>query len=772
MGSSSLWESLRSLCGNQHRKGMMATLESKQFGKYFLLEKLALGGMAEIYKAKTFGAEGFEKLLAIKRILPHCAADKEFITMLIDEAKLSVLLSHANIVQVYDLGKVGEDYFIAMEFINGINLRDILAHCRENETAVPTDLAVYIASEICKGLDYAHRKADSSHRPLDIVHRDVSPQNVLISYEGEVKIVDFGIAKAAMNISHTMAGILKGKIAYMSPEQAMGKQIDRRTDIFSAGILLYEMLTGERLYTGESQFEVLKKIRTVKIDAGTLPQSVPHQLRPVLARALSFTPESRFQSAGDLQVELTKFLYAIYLDFSPRNLAKFIGETFRDRIQEEAERAKRGEAITEQTASINIVEGAKQIDIVHGSTPRPKGTTDEITAPSGRIRKKKKGRPFVAVVVTMLLFLGIGVGAIQFFPALRFWEKASTPPSQKEIATPEKEPSSPPPDEAETANNIGVLNIISDPSGAAIMLEGRLTGLLTPATVEKLPLDKELRITLTKPEYQDVDQTITLKSASPQKISSLLQPIKPQLGGISITSSPVGATILMNGKSTGEKTPATIPGLALKEKLTVALSLEGYESWSREIILSEPRTIPLDATLQKTPPPKKRETEKPKAPQQKAAEKKSEPKATGSGQAEIRLASNPSGADVFINAEHRGKTPLSLSVTPGTLTVLVSTDGKAPYSKNVTVSPGETVNLTNIVLPDLYGVVSIVTTPAKANVIIDGQKIPFTTPVTIDKVRTDRPHTLTLQLRGYQDWTRNFNMTSNKTSFNVILEKK
>ena len=169
----------------------MAEFEPKQFGKYYLLEKLAVGGMAEIYKSKTFGVDGFEKLLVIKRILPHCAADKEFITMLIDEAKLSVLLSHANIVQVFDLGKVGEDYFIAMEFIHGINLRDILYRNRNAGKPLPVDISAYVISEICKGLDYAHRKTDNQNKPLGIVHRDISPQNILISYEGEVKIVDF-----------------------------------------------------------------------------------------------------------------------------------------------------------------------------------------------------------------------------------------------------------------------------------------------------------------------------------------------------------------------------------------------------------------------------------------------------------------------------------------------------------------------------------------------------------------------------------------------------
>src|SRR3990167_8278271 len=230
----------------------MTDFAPKQFGRYFLLDKLAVGGMAEIYKAKTFGVDGFEKLLVIKRILPHCAADSEFITMLIDEAKLSVLLSHTNIVQVYDLGKVGDDYFISMEFIDGSNLRQLLQRAAESETKLPVEICVYIMSEICKGLDYAHRKKDHHNQPLHIVHRDISPQNILISYDGEVKIVDFGIAKAAMNMSQTTTGILKGKVSYMSPEQALGKPLYNRTDIFSSALVFYEMLVGKKLFSGET----------------------------------------------------------------------------------------------------------------------------------------------------------------------------------------------------------------------------------------------------------------------------------------------------------------------------------------------------------------------------------------------------------------------------------------------------------------------------------------------------------------------------------------
>jgi len=257
----------------------MANFEPKPFGKYFLTDRIAIGGMAEIYKAKTFGVDGFEKIMAIKKILSHYSADKEFITMLTDEAKLVVNLSHANIVQVYDLGRVGDDYFISMEFIDGINLRDILERVVELGQKIPSDVLVYIATEVCKGLDYAHNKKDINSNPLKIVHRDISPQNILVSFDGGVKIVDFGIAKAAMNLSQTNIGFLKGKVNYMSPEQAFGKPIDGRTDVFSLGIVMYELFTGNRLFSGDSQMQILKKIRNTKITVDALSDEIPKKIK-------------------------------------------------------------------------------------------------------------------------------------------------------------------------------------------------------------------------------------------------------------------------------------------------------------------------------------------------------------------------------------------------------------------------------------------------------------------------------------------------------------
>ncbi|HEX6835558.1 MAG TPA: serine/threonine-protein kinase, partial [Polyangia bacterium] len=238
---------------------------ARTLGSYQLLSQLAVGGMAEIYIARTHGVGGFEKLVALKVIHPNFSADPDFVQMLVDEAKLSVQLTHANIVQTFDLGRVDEQYYIAMELIDGIDLYKLLRRASEHEIDFPFEVAAFIAAEVAQGLDYAHRKRDARGRPLKIVHRDVSPQNVLVSFDGEVKIVDFGIAKAALRGQQTAAGVIKGKYYYMSPEQAWGDPIDARTDIFSAGILLYEMIVGQMLYMEEDLEKLLDVVRKAQI---------------------------------------------------------------------------------------------------------------------------------------------------------------------------------------------------------------------------------------------------------------------------------------------------------------------------------------------------------------------------------------------------------------------------------------------------------------------------------------------------------------------------
>jgi eukaryotic-like serine/threonine-protein kinase len=306
------------------------------FGKYYLLERINVGGMAEVFRAKAFGVEGFERLVAVKRILPNIAEDKEFIRMFIEEAKLAVQLNHANIAQIFDLGVVDGSYYIALEHVHGRDLRAMFDRCRQLGDPMPVSQACFAVMKVCEGLDYAHNKRDQAGRELHLVHRDVSPQNILVSFEGEVKLIDFGIAKAAGKGSKTQAGILKGKFGYMSPEQVRGIPVDRRSDVFSCGIVLYELLTGERLFVGESDFSTLEKVRNVEIlPPSTYNRRIPDELERIVLKALAKDPEERYQNAIDLHDELQAFVYTAGEFYSRKDLAGWMKKTFGREIEEE-----------------------------------------------------------------------------------------------------------------------------------------------------------------------------------------------------------------------------------------------------------------------------------------------------------------------------------------------------------------------------------------------------------------------------------------------------
>src|SRR6516162_5539581 len=315
---------------------MTALKKPVAFGKYYLLERINVGGMAEVFKAKTFGVEGFERLLAVKRILPNIAEDEEFITMFIDEAKIAVQLQHANIAQIFDLGKVDDSFFIALEYVHGRDLRSIFDRMRTKGEALPISLACYVIMQVCEGLDYAHNKRDGQGRELHLIYRDISPQNVLIGYEGEVKLIDFGIAKAAGKASTTQAGILKGKFGYMSPEQVRGLPIDKRSDIFAVGIVLYELLTGERLFVGETDFSTLEKVRNVEIvPPSSYNKKIPAELERLMLKALARDPEDRYSNAIDLHDDLQSFLYSIGEFYSRKDLSAWMKKTFAIEIEED-----------------------------------------------------------------------------------------------------------------------------------------------------------------------------------------------------------------------------------------------------------------------------------------------------------------------------------------------------------------------------------------------------------------------------------------------------
>jgi serine/threonine protein kinase len=320
------------------------------FGPYKLVDRVAVGGMAEVFKAKRTGVEGFEKVVAVKRILPHLSDNKEFLDMFVDEAKMVAGLTHPNIVHIFDLGKIEASYYIAMEYVHGRDLRTIQKRAREKGLRMPLDLSLRVVSQVCAALEYAHRKKDERGRPMEIVHRDVSPQNILISFEGEVKLVDFGIAKAATKASSTDRGALRGKILYMSPEQAWGRPIDRRSDVFSLGIVLYELVTDTKpfLATG-TEVTILELVRQCLV---TPPREinarVPEALDRVIMKALAREPDDRYEDAGQMQRGLERILRE-RPPVSARDLARFLELLFDRSEREEGEGAERagGEAVPE-----------------------------------------------------------------------------------------------------------------------------------------------------------------------------------------------------------------------------------------------------------------------------------------------------------------------------------------------------------------------------------------------------------------------------------------
>ncbi len=280
----------------------------QKFGRYVLLGKIATGGMAEIFHAKLIGAEGFEKEIVIKKILPQWGTDRDFIAMLVDEAKIVVQLNHPNIVQVYELGCEEGDYYIAMEYVSGLDLKQILRQSPAQKITIPLGVSLTVISEILAGLAYAHSKEDVSKIPLEIVHRDISPQNILVGFDGRIKLTDFGIAKAAQRHQHTMTGVMKGKLAYMSPEQANSEAVDCRSDLFSLGVVLYEILTGEKLFEGDSDLETLEKVRRAPVSFSEEAElKIPQELREILFRSLNRDPHLRYVDAWAFREAIMTF---------------------------------------------------------------------------------------------------------------------------------------------------------------------------------------------------------------------------------------------------------------------------------------------------------------------------------------------------------------------------------------------------------------------------------------------------------------------------------
>jgi serine/threonine protein kinase len=310
------------------------------FGKFCLLERISVGGMAEIYRAKLLNAPQFKRFMAIKRVLPSLVADNEFITMFIDEARISVELNHPNICQIYELGRLNDAHYMVMEYIPGHDLLSIQKYYRSQRKIMSVSQACFIIAQVAQGLDFAHRATDRTGQPLGIVHRDISPQNVLVSYEGLVKLIDFGVAKAASKNSKTQAGVLKGKFGYMSPEQADAAQnIDNRSDLFGLGTVFWELLTGRRLFYDENDYVTLEKVRNCAVPPPSgYNHLVPPQVDAIVMKALQREARDRYGSGGQMAQDLWAFIGTGNPPYTQNHLQHWMCAAFADDLKREWEK--------------------------------------------------------------------------------------------------------------------------------------------------------------------------------------------------------------------------------------------------------------------------------------------------------------------------------------------------------------------------------------------------------------------------------------------------
>lgn len=489
-------------------------IAGEQFGKYVLVGEIATGGMAEVFLGVKHGLEGFLKVVVLKRVLPQFSDNEQFVRMFIDEARIAARLDHPNIVRTYEFGEVNGQYFTAMEYLPGEDLRGILRRLSHSRQRLPVHVSVGIVMQLCAGLHCAHQLTDTNGRPLNLVHRDVSPPNIVITYGGEVKIIDFGVAKT--NTTETATGTIKGKLAYMPPEQVLGRGVGQRSDIFSAGVVLWELLTGRRLFGRESDAATLYAIMNDPIPPPSRYRSeVPRELDAIVLRALSRVPADRFDTAEEMEAVLEQFLES-QPKYDARCLSAIVEELFG------SERANAKRAI-QQTRSLGhnislVMKLRSEIrpELANVETLAAGSTSD--VAPHGAHPPHPSGRIGPRMIALGAVVLACIAGAGIYRAARSTGNEATT-------AAP------------------GAVLVESEPSGAAISIGGEPTGLTTPATLTGLAAQR-ITVRLQLRGHDAVEQTFDVP-----KTGTLAQrlTLPPAVGRLVLADLPSDASVFVDG---------------------------------------------------------------------------------------------------------------------------------------------------------------------------------------------------------------------------------
>jgi serine/threonine protein kinase len=626
------------------------------FGKYFLVDRVAMGGMAEIFKAKSFSHGGFENLLVIKRILAHLSDNEQFVRMFMDEAKVSALLQHNNVVRIFDFGKIRENYFIAMECVEGKDVKLILRKLAERRKLLPREFAVYVAMEAAKGLDYAHKRTTLQGQPLDIVHRDVSPSNILVSYTGEVKVADFGIVKAANCAEDTDAGMLKGKFEYMSPEQASGKDLDRRSDIFSLGIILHEMLTGRRLFKSDDEIKTLERIKSGDVDPpSTLNPSVPARLDEIVMRALALDPSDRYQDGRELHADLLEFLYPASPDLTQQSLSHFMAELFSEELAGERNRLEEGTRV-----ALAMHEAQQSVELEPDwEEESPSSRTRAVAEPTLPPPPPSK-LPYVIAGLALLALVGTAAWFL------------TRPPDQVVIEVPKEQP----------GVTTGAVQLKIGPVAAKVTLDGAPAGEGTEVMLSDLAAGTEHTLGITADGYTPHEEKVKVAAGErvvlPVTLTAVATNapqtprIQPRSGDTNVaiayfSSNPSGADVYVDGRNVG-RTPMEWRDGSAGSRYSVEYRLSGYES--ARFTAALPRAggrEPYERNL----------SERQKA--------------------EGKLSVNVSGgwADIYVDGSKIGATPIfGYSLSAGSHSVRARNDGLGlDQTRQVTIKAGETATV-------------------------------------------------------------------------------
>jgi len=501
------------------------------FGKYELLRKIASGGMGQVFLAREHGT-GFERLVVLKLILPHLAEDDEFLSMFLDEAGLVARLTHPNLITILDLTEIEGRHCLAMEYVQGDDVRRLDKVVRGQGKLLPVGLVLRIIADAAAGLHYAHQARDAQGKPLRLVHRDVSPQNILVGFDGGVKVIDFGVAKAATSSQNTATGVLKGKYPYMSPEQASGLSIDARSDLFALGVVMWELLTGKRLFKGESDMMTLRLVKDCQVPRPSqLNPRLPPGLDEVVLQALAPTPDARYPDCGAFRLALEDYALNLRLPSSSAHLSSFLRELYADRITQETDPAKLDQLAEDadldsrSNSSLSGVPGvlgpagrASTSRALRSSPPGPPhGTRSrQAMAAPPPVQERTRGTaplarppPDTSRRIPWLAVVTAGVGLLIAGAGIVFLRSpADATPAPVEVAVPHQPEVRPPPKPTPEPARPVTLPVITEPPGARVSVDGQERG-ETPLRLELEPGAAPVSVTLALSGYEPVTRQVS-----------------------------------------------------------------------------------------------------------------------------------------------------------------------------------------------------------------------------------------------------------------------